>query len=62
MLLNKLDEQLYNHFETNGMGDMLFVHRCAAIIDCHCEWSLKFSAMDCGAGEIHAREISKSRA
>lgn len=27
VLLNKLDEQLYNHFETNGMGDMLFVHR-----------------------------------
>ena len=27
LLLRKMDEHLYNHFEVHGMGDMLFVHR-----------------------------------
>ncbi|KAJ7393816.1 hypothetical protein OS493_003482 [Desmophyllum pertusum] len=27
LLLRKMDEQLYNHFEAHEMGDMLFVHR-----------------------------------
>jgi len=27
LLLRKMDEHLYNHFEAHGMGDMLFVHR-----------------------------------
>ena len=27
LLLRKMDEHLYNHFETHDMGDMLFVHR-----------------------------------
>ena len=27
MLLRKMDEQLFNHFEAHEMGDMLFVHR-----------------------------------
>ena len=27
LLLRKMDEHLYNHFEAHEMGDMLFVHR-----------------------------------
>lgn len=27
LLLKKMDEHLFNHFEVHGMGDMLFVHR-----------------------------------
>lgn len=27
VLLKRLDEHLYNHFQSQGMGDILFVHR-----------------------------------
>ena len=39
LLMRKMDEHLYNHFEAHGMGDMLFVHR----YDSHDDWRGKLS-------------------